>query len=134
MRIPALFAALILTCPFSPAADPSADISVKFTPAEGEPVSATATGALLGGPVALPLDVPNAIRIVEVAVVFDEEGREPRNLQIDILDPGTILPGASPKPMTLMHATVRFAAGSDIVFFKSTSGTWSVRVDALSKD
>lgn len=143
VKHPAVILSLLLVSLPVRAAAPAADISITFAPKQGEAITATAPGAWLDG-VTLPLDVPNAVRIVEVAPLYDDEGKSIAGLHISILDPGTILPatpglsypGGStgpvpPKPLALLQTTVRFQLDRDIVFFQSPAGDWSIKVKNL---
>jgi hypothetical protein len=130
------------------AADPSADIAVSFAPRQGEPVTVIAPSVLLNEGVTLPLDIPNAVRIVEVAPRFDEKGSTIKALVISILDPGTILPATPgvpsasgapaaspipPHPVVLLKTTVPYAADREISFFKTAQGEWSIKVSKIAK-
>jgi hypothetical protein len=119
------------------AADPTADITITFTAKQGQPETATLPAAILSNAVhAVSLDLPNALRLVEVSVIRDEEGKQLEGLKVGVLDPGTMLPGApniSPHPLTLMSTIVKFETDRDIVVFKTSLGDWSVKVTNLAK-
>ena len=137
MRTALFFLLFLLSATIGHSADPTADITVIFTGKQGPPESATLPAAKLSGVThTVPLDLPFALRLVEVSVTRDEDSKEIDGLKVALLDPGTMLPGApnvSPHPLTLMSSVVKFEVDRDIVVFKSSNGDWSVRLSNLSK-
>jgi hypothetical protein len=124
------------------AADMTADISVTFAPMEGPPVSAEVPHAGLDAVTTIPLDVPGALRLVEISPVQDKGDETVTRLNIVLRDPGTILPGTpgtgsfgpiQPQALVIAQAVVKMTPDQPIVFLKTPSGTWSVRLSSISK-
>ncbi len=122
------------------AADPFADISATFTPKDGAPITAEAPRASLNAATTIPLDIPGAIRLVEISPLQEKENGPFTQLNIAVRDPGTILPGTSsasgntpPMALAIAQVLVKLDGDKPIVFLKTPTGTWSVRVSSVSK-
>lgn len=140
--LPKIFFLLVLFTVSAMAANPTADISVTFTPKDGAPITAEAPRVSLNAATTIPLDIPGAIRLVEISPLQEKENGPFTLLNIMLRDPGTILPGtpgAGNNPATpsmalaIAQALVPLENDKDIAFLKSPTGTWSVKVSAMSK-
>lgn len=137
-----IFAVLLFFAASAMAADPTADISVTFAPKEGSPITAEAPRVSLNAATTIPLDIPGALRLVEISPLQDKENGPFVRLNVVLRDPGTILPGtpgngSSPAipavAIAIAQTLVKLEMDQDIVFLKSPTGTWSVKVSSVSK-
>jgi hypothetical protein len=144
--LPRILAAFVLLMASAMAADPTADISATFTPKDGAPITAEAPRVSLGAATTIPLEIPGALRLVEISPLQEKENGPFTQLNIMVRDPGTILPGipgsgtpgngTSPTPsvaIAIAQALVKLESDKDIVFLKTPTGTWSVKVSSVSK-
>jgi hypothetical protein len=139
--VPRILGAFLILTASAVAADPTADISVSFAPKEGAPITAEAPKVSLTAATTIPLDVPGALRLVEISPLQEKENGPFTLLNIMLRDPGTILPGTPgnggspaipPVALAIAQALVKLENNKDIVFLKSPAGTWSVKVSPVS--
>ena len=139
--MPKILAVFLFLVASAMADDSIVDISATFAPKDGAPITGEAPRVLLSNAMTMiPVEVPGGLRLVEISPQEEKPDGPLTQLSIVVRDPGTILAGTPgttgsipSMALAIAQVLVKLENDKNIVFLKTPTGTWSIKVSSVSK-